>query len=125
MNRLAPLLSVILVLFGSGCMSVKTADQHLQTFLTTMPATGVGEVKQYFVCPFWVETAYAKDIATRPDGHLHVGVARLTFVSWLFFGRVSVENFMRPPVIPPPVPPKQFYLQRERYAIPRDPMTAK
>lgn len=109
----------------TGCMSVTTTEAHLQKFLTTIPATGVSEVKQISICPFWIETAYAREIATHPDGRLHIAEARITLLSWFLFAKVSVKNFQQPPVKTPrasdtPSPSEQLRVRRER-----DPLNAK
>lgn len=96
-------------------MSVTTAERHLQTFLTTVPSTGIAEVRQISITPLWIETAYAKNIVSHPDGRIHIAEARLTLVSWLFFARVKVKDFQQPPLP----------YQRDRAPYPRDSLNVK
>lgn len=122
-------ISILAITSGCGFVSVTTAERHLQTFLATIPATGVAEVRQISITPLWIETAYAKNITAHPDGRVHVETARLTLFAWLVFAHVGIKNFQQPPAKPVAGKPEPPLLlrepQRERAVYPRDPLTTK
>ncbi len=105
--------AILVAVAFSGCMNVSMAERHMQEFLAATPAAGADEIRQVSITPLWIETLYARDIDSRPDGKIHIAEARLTVVSWLFFARVKVTDFKRPAP------------QRERSVYPRDPLTSK
>lgn len=105
----------------TGCVSSTLCEDRMHAFVQRLPATtGFDGVTRVFVSPFYMEFDSAKNVSHRPDGQIHIGSAKVTVLSWLYFGRVTVDDLRQKPLAPAPKPPLREDPEKPRVKVERE-----